>query len=184
MIRVDFYHLQRAPLEQVLPKLCEKAYATGKRIKILLGTEERVEFINSLLWTYNEESFLPHGSKKDGFAEEQPIFISANEDNANNASLLILADGAMPDTEPLTGNCIIGNRMTEEYLNKRHKGCRTFFAICKTVHIKVYIRTYTPFVVQIEPPDKRNTDALFRNKACTIRKSMTVFRHVNIFQGI
>lgn len=45
--------------------------------------------------------FLPHGSKKDGFAEEQPIFISANEDNANNASLLILADGAMPDTETL-----------------------------------------------------------------------------------
>lgn len=39
--------------------------------------------------------------KKDGFAEEQPIFISANEDNANNASLLILADGAMPDTETL-----------------------------------------------------------------------------------
>ena len=67
MIRVDFYHLQRAPLEQVLPKLCEKAY----------------------------------DSKKDGFAEEQPIFISANEDNANNASLLILADGAMPDTETL-----------------------------------------------------------------------------------
>lgn len=51
---------------------------------------------------------------------------------------------------------------------------------------KVYIRTYTglcPFVVQIEPPDKRNTDALFRNKACTIRKSMTVFRHINIFRG-
>lgn len=71
-------------------------------------------------------------------------------------------------------------------MNKRHKGCRTFFAICKTVHIKVYIRTYTglcPFVVQIEPPDKRNTDALFRNKACTIRKSMTVFRHINIFRG-
>jgi DNA polymerase IIIc chi subunit len=113
MIRVDFYHLQRAPLEQVLPKLCEKAYATGKRIKILLGTEERVEFINSLLWTYNEESFLPHGSKKDGFAEEQPIFISANEDNANNASLLILADGAMPDTETL--------KQYERILNISHK---------------------------------------------------------------
>lgn len=75
MIRVDFYHLQRAPLEQVLPKLCEKAYATGKRIKILLGTEERVEFINSLLWTYNEESFLPHGSKKDRFCPKNSLFL-------------------------------------------------------------------------------------------------------------
>lgn len=101
MTRIDFYHLQRTPLEQVLPKLCEKAYASGKRIKILLGTAERVEFVNSLLWTYNEESFLPHGSKKDGFAEEQPIFISASEENENNAELLILADGAQPLIEVL-----------------------------------------------------------------------------------
>ena len=54
-----------------------------------------MEFINSLLWTYSEESFLPHGSKKDGFAEDQPIFISSSEDNENKALLLILVDGAM-----------------------------------------------------------------------------------------
>lgn len=102
MTRIDFYHLQKAPLEQVLPKLCEKAYATGKRIKILLGNAERVEFINSLLWTYSEESFLPHGSKRDGFAEEQPIFISADEVNENNAVLLILADGAQINVEKLS----------------------------------------------------------------------------------
>lgn len=101
MTRIDFYHLQKAPLEQILPKLCEKAYATGKRIKILLGNAERVEFINSLLWTYSEESFLPHGSKRDGFAEEQPIFISADETNENNALLLILADGAQIAIEKL-----------------------------------------------------------------------------------
>lgn len=101
MTRIDFYHLQRTPLEQVLPKLCEKAYATGKRIKILSGTSERVEFINSLLWTYSEESFLPHGSKRDGFAEDQPIFISAEEANENNAALLILADGAQPEVSML-----------------------------------------------------------------------------------
>ena len=102
MTRFDFYHLQESPLEQVLPKLTEKAYATGKNIKILVGTEERVEFINSLLWTYNEESFLPHGSKKDGFAEEQPIFISADEKNENHAEILILVDGALPDVQYLT----------------------------------------------------------------------------------
>ncbi len=102
MIRVDFYHLQKAPLEHVLPKLCEKAYATGKRIKILLGNEERVEFINSLLWTYAEDSFLPHGSKKDGFVESQPIFISTSEENENQAHLLILADGATPSLDVLS----------------------------------------------------------------------------------
>jgi len=101
MTRFDFYHLQKSTLEQVLPKLCEKAYMTGSHIKVLVGTEERVDFINSLLWTYNEESFLPHGSKKDGFAEDQPIFISSEENNENGASLLILVDGAMPDIKVL-----------------------------------------------------------------------------------
>lgn len=101
MTRVDFYHLQKSTLDQVLPKLCEKAYLAGNRIKIMLSTDERVEFINSLLWTYNEESFLPHGSKKDGFAKEQPIFISANEENENQADLLVLADGANLNVQDL-----------------------------------------------------------------------------------
>lgn len=102
MTRVDFYHLQKTSLEQVLPKLCEKAYSSGNRIKVLLGVEERIEFINTLLWTYNEESFLPHGSKKDGFIEEQPIFISSQTENENNANILILADNAYPSISFLT----------------------------------------------------------------------------------
>ena len=65
MSRVDFYHLQKQPLEDVLPKLLEKAYSTGQNTLVRVGTEERVEFLNSLLWTYNDASFLPHGSKKD-----------------------------------------------------------------------------------------------------------------------
>ena len=94
MSRVDFYHLQKQTLEQVLPKLVEKAYATGKNIKIKVGNEARVEFINSLLWTYSDESFIPHGSKKDGFAKEQPIWLSSEDDNPNQAEMLFLVDGA------------------------------------------------------------------------------------------
>ena len=94
MSRIDFYHLQKQNLEDVLPKLVEKAYETGAKIKIKVGNEARVEFINSLLWTYNDESFIPHGSKKDGFAKEQPIWLSSENDNPNEATLLFLIDGA------------------------------------------------------------------------------------------
>ena len=66
MSRVDFYHLQNQTLENVLPKLLEKAYETGKKVKIKVGNEERVEFINTFLWTFNDQSFIPHGSRKDG----------------------------------------------------------------------------------------------------------------------
>lgn len=102
MTRVDFYHLQQKTLDEVLPKLLQKAYSTGKRIKVKIGTEERVEFINSLLWTYNDESFLPHGSKKDGFADQQPIWLSADIENPNTALFLFLVDGAEENAETLT----------------------------------------------------------------------------------
>ncbi len=100
-MRVDFYHLQKQVLEDVLPKLLEKAYSAGKRVKVKVGTEERVDFLNSILWTYNEESFLPHGSKKDGMAELQPIWLTDDDKNPNNAEFLFLTDGALADQSEL-----------------------------------------------------------------------------------
>ena len=138
MTRVDFYHLQQKTLDEVLPKLLQKAYSTGKRIKVKIGTEERVEFINSLLWTYNDESFLPHGSKKDGFANQQPIWLSADIENPNTALFLFLVDGAEENSETLTQyervfNIFDGNsaeavqqarRLWKEYKNS---GCEVYY---------------------------------------------------------
>lgn len=138
MTRVDFYHLQQKTLDEVLPKLLQKAYSTGKRIKVKIGTEERVEFINSLLWTYNDESFLPHGSKKDGFADQQPIWLSADIENPNTALFLFLVDGAEENAETLTQyervfNIFDGNsaeavqqarRLWKEYKNS---GCKVYY---------------------------------------------------------
>ncbi len=101
MSRVDFYHLQSQTLDNVLPKLLEKAYETKKSIVVRVGNEERVEFLNALLWTYNDQSFLPHGSKKDGNAELQPIWLTSGTDNPNLASLLFLVDGASASSEEL-----------------------------------------------------------------------------------
>ncbi len=94
MPRIDFYHLQKQSLENVLPKLLEKAYSTGKKILVKIGNEERVEFLNTQLWTYDDQSFLPHGSRKDGNAEMQPIWLTSGDDNPNGAVFLFLTDGA------------------------------------------------------------------------------------------
>ncbi len=101
MTRVDFYHLQIKPLEDILPKLCEKAYSTGMFIKIITNTEEQVQEINHLLWNYEQQSFLPHGTKKEGYAEMQPIFISTQNINENSAKILILTNGKTLDINTL-----------------------------------------------------------------------------------
>ena len=103
MTRVDFYHLQKVSIEQALPKLLEKAYGTGKNVLVKVGTEARVEFLNTALWTYDDQSFLPHGSKKDGSADMQPIWLTSGEDNPNNAAMLFLVDGAVVDMDKLAG---------------------------------------------------------------------------------
>jgi DNA polymerase-3 subunit chi len=99
MTRIDFYHLQNSSIKETLPKLLEKAYALDKKILIKVGDEKNVEFFNSHIWTYDEQSFLPHGSKKDGNAAQQPIWLTSQDDNPNNATILFLIDGAKTDIE-------------------------------------------------------------------------------------
>lgn len=94
MSRIDFYHLQKQSLDEVLPKLLMKSYSSGKKAVVKIGKEDKLEQINSYLWTFQDESFLPHGSKKDGFAEQQPIWLTLLDDNPNHADFLFLTEGA------------------------------------------------------------------------------------------
>ena len=91
---VLFYHLERQPLETVLPMLIERTLERGWRAVIETGSAERVGQLNTLLWTYKPESFLPHGSKGDGPAAEQPVYLTHEADNPNAATVRFLVDGA------------------------------------------------------------------------------------------
>ncbi|MBV9860986.1 MAG: DNA polymerase III subunit chi [Alphaproteobacteria bacterium] len=93
MAEIGFYHLLSTPLERALPRLLERAVAQGHRIVIRAASPERVEHLNALLWTYDEASFLPHGSARDGRAADQPIWLTTGDDNPNGATMLVLVDG-------------------------------------------------------------------------------------------
>jgi len=90
---VYFYHLERQSLAEALPKLLERSLERGWRAVVQAASEERVEALNTLLWTYREESFLPHGTARDGRPAEQPIYLTAGEENPNGAQVRFLVDG-------------------------------------------------------------------------------------------
>lgn len=98
MTEVYFYHLERQPLDKVLPKMLATGLERGWRAVVQAGSEERVEALSALLWTHAEESFLPHGSKADGFAALQPVWLTAETDNPNNANVRFFVDGAEAGT--------------------------------------------------------------------------------------
>ncbi len=98
MTEVLFYHLQSQPLERVLPSLLEKCLERQWRAVVQVGSEERRDALDAYLWTYRDDGFLPHGTVKDGHATEQPVWLTADDDNPNDAQVRFLADGAdMPD---------------------------------------------------------------------------------------
>lgn len=105
MSEIRFYHLERQNIDQALPALVSKAYDNGHRIIIKANDEKQLQRINDLLWTFHPNSFLPHGSNKEGFEEDQPIFLTCDNDNPNSADVLILTDGA--DHEKLTEFALI-----------------------------------------------------------------------------
>lgn len=91
---VLFYHLEHQPLERVLPSLVEKTLARGWRAVIQAGSEERLAALDVMLWTFAEDSFLPHGTAKSGHASEQPVYLTIGSDTPNGAGVRFLVDGA------------------------------------------------------------------------------------------
>ena len=106
MSDIGFYHLVRSPLEKALPKLLEKVLGSGARAVVMAGSQERVETLNALLWTYHPNSFLPHGGARDGKAELQPIWLTERDENPNGATILVLTDGVTSEQIDRYARCL------------------------------------------------------------------------------
>ncbi|MCR6632909.1 MAG: DNA polymerase III subunit chi [Magnetospirillum sp.] len=106
MTQIGFYHLTRLALDQALPRLLEKAAAAGLKVVVMAGSQERVEHLNGLLWTYSEDSWLPHGARADGEAALQPIWLTEADENPNGASVLVLCDGVTPADMSAWSRCL------------------------------------------------------------------------------
>ncbi|MBU6461435.1 MAG: DNA polymerase III subunit chi [Bradyrhizobium sp.] len=94
MTEVLFYHLQGMTLENILPPLLEKSLARGWRVVVQSTSEERADALDAHLWTYSDDSFLPHATWRVGDAGEQPIVLIAGEGNPNRANVRFLVDSA------------------------------------------------------------------------------------------
>lgn len=106
MTDIRFYHLKTQTLEEALPGLLMKAYDNGgKRVVIRLGDKGAVEKMNTHLWTFHPNMFLPHGSDKDGQADKQPIWLTEREENPNSATILIAANTVAGDLSPFDLVC-------------------------------------------------------------------------------
>lgn len=96
MTEVLFYHLEQRSLEQVLPLLLDKTLERGWKAAVEIGSKERAEAIDTALWTWRDDSFLPHGIEGSDTDPLQPILLTTSDANTNGANVRFFVDRAVP----------------------------------------------------------------------------------------
>ena len=104
---VWFYHLERTGLEQALPELLEKTLQRGWKALVRVREAARLQHLDGWLWTYRDESFLPHASDDEPNAARQPVLLTTGFENANGANVLFLVDGAEPGDLGGYARCVV-----------------------------------------------------------------------------
>jgi DNA polymerase-3 subunit chi len=97
MTRVDFYQISNARMsvDVLICKLCHKAYQSKQKTLLLARDAEQTRHLDRLLWTHNEESFIPHDqSETEGV--DTPILVNHEADPRGDRQLLINLSHEIP----------------------------------------------------------------------------------------
>lgn len=100
MPRIDFYTLDPAsPGDRYLLtcRLVERTYAEHLRVLIHCPDTAAAEHLNRLLWTFRQDSFIPHGLVGQTDQALTPVLIGRDGTPANEDQVLI---NLCPETPP------------------------------------------------------------------------------------
>ncbi len=87
-----FYHLEGSTIEGVLPGLLEKTLAKGWRALVKMPADT-LPGMDDHLWTFRDDSFLPHGRDDEPMGDWQPILLSSDLDDAKGFDAVFLMGG-------------------------------------------------------------------------------------------
>lgn len=96
MTEILFYHLEQQPLEKIIPILLDKTLQRGWKAVVETSSTERAEALDNALWTWRDDAFLPHGVEGQDTDAMQPVLLTTNDGNANNANVRFFVDRAVP----------------------------------------------------------------------------------------
>lgn len=100
MTEVRFLRSDGANPAEMLIGLLDEALEAGRPTALRATDAEHADRLNDWLWMHGDGSFRPHGTRKDGRPERQPIYISAGEAAPETArDLLVIEDAEVPVEE-------------------------------------------------------------------------------------
>jgi len=91
--RVDFYVVEEGQADaamRVACRLAEKAWRQGHEVWLRAPSDDAVRFLDDLLWTFRQESFVPHQTVDDPQAPAPaPVLIAGPEVVPGSVDVLI-----------------------------------------------------------------------------------------------
>ncbi|MDP1602537.1 MAG: DNA polymerase III subunit chi [Legionella sp.] len=99
-IRVDFYLLATSDANArwlLACRLLEKAYLRGHRVFVYCNDKQQAELIDELLWTFKDDSFIPHNLQGEGPEPPPAVQIGFQDEPRGFSDILLnLADTIPP----------------------------------------------------------------------------------------
>jgi DNA polymerase-3 subunit chi len=97
MTRIDFYQLapQQHNQDRVVCQLCQKAYEGNHYTLLLTQSAEQTAHLDRQLWTYSDDSFVPHDSEESADFKT-PILIQDQPEPKGDRQLLINLSNSIP----------------------------------------------------------------------------------------
>lgn len=92
MTRIDFYVLPaagRGNRYQLACRVADKAHRKGHRVVIHVASDEEARHLDRLLWTFDDQSFVPHTLLGKGDPALNPILIGDARDASDEHDVLI-----------------------------------------------------------------------------------------------
>ena len=123
MTQIIFYSTAPLQVEKTLFALLEKSIEKGNKSLLLFKDKEKCSLINEQLWTYKQNSFLPHISEDEKIYDDidVPVYLSTKNENPFKAELLFSIDGFLPDNIDHFERVIIIIDINDELLNEKYK---------------------------------------------------------------
>ena len=99
MTQIIFYNTAPLQVENTLFNLIEKSIENGYKSLLLFNDKNKCSAIDEKLWTYKQNSFLPHLTEDEKISDEIdiPIYLSTKNENPYKAELLFSIDGFLPN---------------------------------------------------------------------------------------
>ncbi len=100
MTQIDFYILTgqaQADRFQLACRLVEKAWNAGHRVCINTETQQDAAHIDNLLWTFNEQSFIPHDLAEKSHPDITPVSISVKLNKSEEHDVLVNLASSIPE---------------------------------------------------------------------------------------